>query len=344
MMRKLFALLLAVLALAGCSCGWRGYEQENLKKYIKAGEFPVITPVPPRDPTDREIEARVEELMSEAAVFVISDKPYEEGMMATLNVTATYNGEPLESLSGEITVWQTERLDEIQKVLASAALGKRAGESSGVKIAVPAGYTEEIESGIAADFRVSVLAVHESDISALTDENAGRVLPGCRTASEVREKVCAQLSDVSEENEALRYGAWNSYMSSSTLLKVPYEVYMGFYAALIQPYKSLAELKEITLEKYVSDYCGMTLNELEASLSEKAMSKTKEALLVHYTAKTLSLSYTYAELDGYAEKQMQTGDGDFENAEDYINYFGRDNVIIELLREKIMDFYTSSDS
>lgn len=342
-MKKIIAILISVLVLAGCSRGWRGYEQENLGKYIKPGEFPVITPLSPRDPSEEEIEARVEELILEAAVFVISDKPYGNGMMATLNVNATYNGEPLESLSGEITVWRTERLDSVQSAVASAAEGKKAGESITVKIAVPAGYAEEIESGIAADFRISVLSVHESDISVLTDENAARVLPGCRTAAEVREKVRAQLSDVSEENEALRYDAWNSYMSSSTLLKVPYEAYMSFYNDLILPYRSLAELKEITLEKYVSDYCGMSLNELEASLSEKAMSKTKEALLVHHTAKSLSLSYTYADLDEYAERQMQSGDGDFENAEDYINYFGRENVIIAVLREKIMDFYTSGN-
>lgn len=99
-----FLILLSFLCLNlfGCSkSGWKGYEKDDLSKYISLGEYRGLTyKSVSADVSEEEIAKKIDELTKEHSYeAVITDRKAEEGDTALVSVVCRIDGEEFSELS-----------------------------------------------------------------------------------------------------------------------------------------------------------------------------------------------------------------------------------------------------
>ncbi len=340
----LLALCIVLCVLPACTKSWQGYENENLDRYLSygtLGEIKYVYCEVSDEDVEKEMSDRLEALATDTALT--DGRAFGDGCSALINAfAADADGKELTEAALNNVLCVAGRGDSVTGAITQAMYGTHAGESFSVNVKIPAGYFRELKAETDAVFSVSILCIYSHSVPDLTDDVCATILPGSKGAEHIRKEIRQNIKEEREKelNEAAAYAVWNEYLATAFIKKLPYEVYMSYYNHLEYPYEVLAEAAEKSLDEYIADATGMTKREFESLLSSKALEKTKNALLVHATAKKAGLTCDNATLEMYAEKIAGQSDGEFENGESYIEYMGEDEVRCDCLLEMIFDYYT----
>ncbi|MBQ0101689.1 MAG: hypothetical protein KBT31_02710 [Firmicutes bacterium] len=327
--------ILAVIILSSCGKAWLGFDDEDLSKYVTLAEF---TPIERLiyEPTEDEISASFTEAVNEHLVPVITDGAYGGNMIAKCVIYVFVNGES----DPEMTLNDYEIT--MGNFLSDYITGKKSGDTAEAKAISKSLLFPLSDDGEKIDLKINIISVKKYEIPEFDEKFCSTVRPGCRTESELKERIAGEIKKAKEEEHNLDafYKNWSDYCAGCTFSELPYELYIGYFNGMKYAYEALAESAGVSYRDYVEKYCDTTVEELEKTMIDKAISKAKTSLIVFATAKKAGITVTESDLFSYAEKIAESSEGEFESADEVILYYGEDELKEEYLMTLITEHYT----
>lgn len=344
-MRKLFAILVMAVLIFTVSCtdnAWKGFDNEDLSKYVVLGEYKGLTYNKPEINIDpNTVEEQINAMLEAASELVETERGATSSSAVKIDRYCFLNGvsTPELSVEGQTYYIDAEYDDVVIDAIRMACIGAKKGDTINVNLTLPAGYKGIVEQQANAEFRVTVLNVYEKITPQLNDKTAQMLIPGCNTVDDLRNTVTKrlekQLLDVSMDK--IRAELKERLINSSTVKKLPVTVLNAYYEDSITLYKRLADALEMSLEEYAENELAMTGEELESMVAGIANARTKEVLVLYSVVKKENIIFTDAVLMEYAEKMAARSEGIFKSGEEYLSYYGKNAVAEDYLWEKVVD-------
>ncbi len=344
-MRKLFAILVMAVLIFTVSCtdnAWKGFDNEDLSKYVVLGEYKGLTYSKPEINIDSNtVEEQINAMLEAASELVEIENGATSSSAVKIDRYCFLNGvsTPELSVEGQTYYINAEYDDVVIDTIRMACFGAKKGDTIKVELTLPAGYKGIVDQGTNAEFRVTVLSVYEKVTPEMNDSIAQTLIPGCNTVNELRDTVTKrlekQLLDVSMDK--VRAELKDRLINSSTVKKLPVAVLNAYYEDSMTLYRRLADALDMPLEEYAKKELGMTGEELESMVTGIANTRTKESLVLYSIVKEENITFTDATLVEFAEKMAARSEGIFKSGEEYLSYYGKNAVIEDYLWTMVLD-------
>ncbi|MBQ4065886.1 MAG: hypothetical protein IJD10_07275 [Clostridia bacterium] len=332
---------LCLLLLASCGAqGWQGFDKEDLSAYLTLGNYKGL-PYTDYDTavTKDEVEAAIRQRLEAATPLTPADAPVADGLTVTFDRFCFLNGVSTPSLSEEGGTYRvgTRYEDAAVNSLLEQMKGMKLGDTAELTVTLHEGYLSAGSSSCDAVYRVTVRAVYEKKLPALTDAVASRLMAGVKTADELRMALREKLEAEKRTEADYRIEAelWQALLEESQVISHPAELYRLHYDELYGNYQDLADAVTMELDAYLSSYLGMTAAELGEKLQAETEAAVKERLVLHAVAKAEGLGCTEEEVKAFADLRATEG-SIFESGTDYLAFYGTETVTEQLLKEKVL--------
>ena len=312
-MKKLFALLLAALLLAGfAACGnapaqTAATEEESgpdypdyefdLTPYIRLPEHGALRAVydDPTVCTDGEIEEAILQVMLTYAEFLPEtvDRPIELYDRVTLAYYGYVDGEVVDDLvETDATVVVGKKSDSIiETVLSDALLGAKPGEIVAAEYLYPEDAYFSSLAGKKVLFEAHIASIEYAVIPPCDDEFVQQFEEyGFETVADFREQVKRDILQQKEENKIS--AVWDAFLDGVEILGYPEGPMQWYRDSYEKDYLSTADEYGVTLTEYLATFLQITPDVYEKQKEEFARKnvKTDMALmqLVRESGVTLS--------------------------------------------------------
>lgn len=335
-------LLMAAVLLTSCEGDmWRGYDQEDLTRYLTLGTYRGLSyTVADVTVTEEEIDEAIRQRLEASTELTATEEPIAEGTTVTFDRFCFLSGVSTPVLSEEGGTYRcgTSYEDPVIPALLSQMVGMVQGDTAELTVTLPEGYLGEGSPACEALYRVTVRALYVKRLPPLTDGLAATLMPGVETVEELRAALRAEKeSEVQKTAERLlKATLWEQLVAESQLIERPFLLYQEQYSLLYGQYEALAAASSRELEEYLTSSLGMSLTDWEANLARQAEAAVKEALVLHSVVKQEQITCSEEELQAYAERCAREGDV-FESGADYLAYYGAEAVTEQYLKEAVMD-------
>lgn len=339
----LVAVIAGILLLAGCGgketadtvvSDTEASEMEvldyEIKDYVKLGEYKKLSvkyPVP--TVTDDDIEMSIMNLTDENTEYNPVDRAIVNGDYVNIDYTGTMNGEEFEGGSAEdfeLTLGEGEFLDDFEENL----IGKSAGESTTFTITFPEDYDDEL-GGKEAEFTVKINSVSEVVVPEYNDAFVASVTDYDTT--EAYEEFLSEdllLSAKEEAKSASGEDALMQAVENATINGYPQALYDFCYNDTVETYQSYAEMFGMDYDEFMSEFMG------DEDLGEVTLSWVNEILVCQAIAEEEGFEITDKSYE--EEAQDLAAEYGYESVEDFTADYGKVSIIVNLLREKTIDF------
>ncbi len=352
--KRLAALVCAVLivgaAIASCSGGvWKGYEQTDLSKFIKVGQYKGVNVLLNTElVTDEEIQNKIDQDLV-AAIYEseITDRPVEVGDHVRFNYVGTVDGVADLNFMGQDTVVQIgtnvfyPQLGDIE----SAFIGHSVGDVFTVVGTFPENYVNEsIENsesyaGKSITFEITVNKIFDYIAPELNDDFVKQVSTTSTTVDEYREEVRSKIIEERKENihQQKVYGSWAAVMDTVEVIEYPKTELNAAVKAIEESYLTLARNIDpsMTLEDYVTGFLNMTMDEFNEQTLKYAQNTVTEQLVLYYIAQQENISVSNEEYESllveYADKY------EFASADEFEDYYGSELILQSMLFDKVVN-------
>ncbi len=321
MKKRIMTLVTGILAsaavLTGCS-GSKGLETDALSISVYKGvEIDEIQK--PAEVTDEDVENTIQSsLQMNATQEEITDRPVEDGDIATIDFTGKINGQEFEGGSSTdypLTIGSGLFLDGFE----DSVIGHNIGDTYDWQGKFPDNYQNAEYAGKDVVFTITVKGIAEESVPELNDNFVKSVSEKSKSVKEYKEEVRKQLTDDNETSYENQVGqaVWQKVLENTEIKKYPEDEMKELSKTLIDQYKSMAEYAEQDYETYIQEQMGYSVEEFEKQVEEAAKASLKQSMVTEAIAdkekiklsnkeykeqlKKIADSYMYEDVDALKE-------------------------------------------
>ncbi len=321
MKKRIMTLVTGILAsaavLTGCS-GSKGLETDALSISVYKGvEIDEIQK--PAEVTDEDVENTIQSsLQMNATQEEITDRPVEDGDIATIDFTGKINGQEFEGGSSTdypLTIGSGLFIDGFE----DSVIGHNIGDTYDWQGKFPDNYQNAEYAGKDVVFTITVKGIAEESVPELNDNFVKSVSEKSKSVKEYKEEVRKQLTadnETSYENQ-VGQAVWQKVLENTEIKKYPEDEMKELSKTLIDQYKSMAEYAEQDYETYIQEQMGYSVEEFEKQVEEAAKASLKQSMVTEAIAdkekiklsnkeykeqlKKIADSYMYEDVDALKE-------------------------------------------
>ena len=321
MKKRIMTLVTGILAsaavLTGCS-GSKGLETDALSISVYKGvENDEIQK--PAEVTDEDVENTIQSsLQMNATQEEITDRPVEDGDIATIDFTGKINGQEFEGGSSTdypLTIGSGLFIDGFE----DSVIGHNIGDTYDWQGKFPDNYQNAEYAGKDVVFTITVKGIAEESVPELNDNFVKSVSEKSKSVKEYKEEVRKQLTDDNETSYENQVGqaVWQKVLENTEIKKYPEDEMKELSKTLIDQYKSMAEYAEQDYETYIQEQMGYSVEEFEKQVEEAAKASLKQSMVTEAIAdkekiklsnkeykeqlKKIADSYMYEDVDALKE-------------------------------------------
>ncbi len=321
MKKRIMTLVTGILAsaavLTGCS-GSKGLETDALSISVYKGvEIDEIQK--PAEVTDEDVENTIQSsLQMNATQEEITDRPVEDGDIATIDFTGKINGQEFEGGSSTdypLTIGSGLFIVGFE----DSVIGHNIGDTYDWQGKFPDNYQNAEYAGKDVVFTITVKGIAEESVPELNDNFVKSVSEKSKSVKEYKEEVRKQLTDDNETSYENQVGqaVWQKVLENTEIKKYPEDEMKELSKTLIDQYKSMAEYAEQDYETYIQEQMGYSVEEFEKQVEEAAKASLKQSMVTEAIAdkekiklsnkeykeqlKKIADSYMYEDVDALKE-------------------------------------------
>ena len=276
--------------------------------------------------SDEDVDDEVESLRERFATLKDVERPAADGDIATIDLKATRDGEPVEG--GEVSgysykVGSGDMLDGIDEALR----GMSAGEETTFTSQLLGGDL----SGQDVEVSVSLSAVKEQELPELDDEFA-QTASEFDTIEELREDVTTRLerSKRLEQAAAARDAVLEQLLDSAEI-PLPESVVAEELAGRRQEIEQQLTYAGTSMEQYL-DNEKQTIDEFEAELEKRVRDAMASQFLLDEIAKAEEIGIEQEELSEHLFRRAQQSG---QNPDEFVKHMVEHNHIPEMVSEVV---------
>ena len=201
------------------------------------------------------------------------------------------------------------------------------------KAVFPEEYDEEL-GGKTAEFTVTVNAVSAAETPEYNDAFVSQV-SDCKTVEEYEKQVREELLESAKEESAsaAKESALSLAVENAQVEGYPQQLYDLFYQEAVEGYQAFAEMFGMEYEDLLAEFG-------EESLDEEAVYRINEYMVAQAIAEAESITITEKNYQEEAEKLAT--EYEYETLEEFEADYGKEYIITQLIRERVLDFLYGS--
>ena len=292
-------------------------------------------PIMETEPTEDDIQNRLQAEREKNARTVTVDRPAEIGDILTINFTGYIDDEPFEGGSAEdyeITLGSKTFIDTFEDQL----VGHNVGDDVDVNVTFPDDYSQEAFQGKPALFKVEILEIQAKEMPELNDEFAQDVSE-FETLAEFRDDLTIKIRE-SKEQQALM--AKRAHIVQQLVEKAVMEIPEAMYTARVEEMTEEMRYRlwqqGMELEQYLG-FTGMTLNDLQKNYQTPAKEDVQARLVLEAVAKKEQLEVNDEELKEHLQK-ISLPSQDVDEMLAKFSQERKDAFTQDVLNQKALDF------
>jgi len=346
----LFILIMSFsLSVVGCAAGWKGYENANLSKYLKLGDYKNLEyELKNVEVTEDEIDEEIESILqSHSEKKSITDRAAKSGDYVTVGYTVSVDGKVVEEFTVKETTFKigTEEAAEHMKGMYNTLVGLNPGETAEFKTTYPEDYSHPIHkdmdiAGKEAIFTLTLKDLFTMSVPKLTDSFASKISNGDYPTVESYRKAVKDSIRLVKDNIATAEvidSVWERVIENSEVIMYPEEELKIVENTHREMYELYAKSYNMSLEEFLSKAYKMTLEDFEAGIKDTAEKTVKEFLVMYSIAKKENISVTPEEYSsGLADMVAQSSE--FSSAAEFEEYYGVKAIESSILLDKVKTF------
>ncbi|MBQ2545167.1 MAG: trigger factor [Clostridia bacterium] len=351
-MKKILALVLAVLTLGMCAAGCKKTEDDlltakynyDLSEYIKLAEYKNLPAVGYHiEVTDEAIE---QQILSSRSYYSrlndVTDRGAALGDTVYIDYVGTIGGEEFDGGSetdAELVLGSGTYFDDFE----NAIVGAMPESTLSVDLTFPDPYYQFPEhAGEDVHFEITVHEVCEQELPEYTEDFV-RAYLGYGSKAEYEAAARQSLEDYYRDiyYQYVSDQVWDVVYENTEVIKWPDTEVSEYYNAMVESNQAYAEVMGLNFATYVSLYFdGMTEEEFYSTAKEEAEQKIKEEMIVYAIARRENLSLSEAE---YTKRATEYATKYYEMAsleafeETYDKPLIRQTILSDLVHEFIVD-------
>lgn len=280
--------------------------------------------------TAEAVKDRVNEHLAEYADYKTVTRAIKNGDYVSLLFTGTSDGETVVDNSSEameIHIGDMEYGEEFDQKL----IGQKTGASMDFTIK----YAEDDDTtsfaGMTVKYHVKIDEVSEEVLPEYTDDFVTENL-GYNTRKEYEASVKKELQNEYTEtsSSALQEALINQVIKTSKIKSYSETLYQSYYDAVIDNYKSLAEMFGTT-EEDLYDQFGIG----ESDLKQEALDYLYRYLVVNAIAENENITISDKEYNSKCKQYAK--ENEYSSTKEYIKDYGKENIENMILEEKVLN-------
>ena len=292
-------------------------------------------PIVETEPTEEDIENRMQAEREKNARIVTVDRASQMGDTVTINFTGYIDDKPFEGGHAEeyeLTLGSKNFIDTFEEQL----VGKSVGDDVDVNVTFPDDYSKEELRGKPALFKVEILEVRAREMPELNDEFAQDVSE-FDTLEELREDLMNKLRE-EKEQQALFEKRTNlvQQLVEKAEMEIPEVMYTARVEELIEELRYRLWQRGLNLEQYLA-FSHMTMDSLKENYGPSAKEEVEGGLVLEAIAKNEKFEISDEELLEHI-KQIAPSGQDPEKLIEDMSDDRKKSFIQDLLKQKALDF------
>jgi len=292
-------------------------------------------PIMETEPTEEDIQNRLQSEREKNARSVTVERPAEMGDIITINFKGYIDDEPFEGGEAEdydLTLGTNTFIDTFEAQL----VGHEVGDDVDVNVTFPDDYGKEEFQGKAALFKVEILEVQAREMPELNDEFAQDVSE-FETLAEFRESLTNKIRE-EKENQASMAKRSNivQQLIEKAVMDIPEAMYTARVEEMTEEMRFRLWQQGMELEQYLS-FSQMTLTDLQKNYEKPAKEEVEARLVLEAIAKKEAFEASDEELREHIEKMAMPS----QNVDEILSNLNEDrkeNIIKDILNQKALDF------
>lgn len=324
MKKKMFIfaiLLILIFSVTGCS---QPYDFD-ITEYLTLGTYSGIEVS--LSERETELEQKINTLLEENSTEnEITDRSVKNGDIANIDYTGTLNGEAFaggSSTNYNLEIGSGSFIDGFEEGI----IGKNIGDIFDIKTVFPDDYADnESLAGQEVNFNIKVNSIKEIIIPELNDDFIKEF-----TDYETIDEYKTETRKVLKENYI-----WNKVIENSVIISYPKKYVEKYYNNMIDNYTSYAVQYNYTLEQFLSQSTGQTIEDFLKEAAEYAKSQVKQEMLMYSIARTENISIDNNE---YKDKSIEFAEKfGFKTVPEMEKAYTKETVRTNMLMEKVMNY------
>jgi len=293
------------------------------------------------DPTEEEIEKRLQQEMEKNARTITVDRPARNGDIATINFVGYLKHE-----NGELTPFDGGEGNDYELALGSKTfidnfedqlVGHSVGDDVDVHVTFPEEYTKEEFSGKPALFKVEILEIQAKELPELNDEFAQDVSE-FDTLAEYRQNILESMKDEKEQQSTIEKQNYIiGQLVKMAVMEVPEAMYTARIDEMIVDLIRRLDYQGIELRQYML-FNNLTEDTLRDSYKTMAKNEVDSSLVLEAIAKKENFEISRQELIEYVEINSKHLKEPAEKFIDSLSYRRKLDLEQDLLIQKALDF------
>lgn len=364
MKKKLLTVLLAVsMVMTLCACGSDKEDSAttenadatasgsvstkdfNPDDYVTIGEYEGLeVTVDVVNFTDADVEeqvqAEVEYYVESADLYkytVTDKKVVEEGDITNIDYVGKKDGVAFDGGTAQghhLEIGSGAFIEGFEEGL----IGKNVGETVVLNLTFPEEYHSEELAGAAVTFDVTINSIDTREMPELTDQLVVDMNVELSTVQELKDTIRNYIQESCDEtNQTERETAvWDAVYATCTIDEVPQELIDDAYALITENSEMYAGYYGATVEEFITNYMGMTMEEYEAESKASALETSKEKMAVAAIAKRAGIELSDADVQAAAEAEYE--EYGYETAQELLDDIGLGAYYDYVLSKKVYEY------
>lgn len=303
-MKKLGLIIaLGILSAFTCACGNTAEEGtvESLlsDKYVTLGDYKNLeVTLDYSEPTEEQIQSEIEsDLNSLSEEKEVSGRAVKEGDIVNIDYVGTKDGVAFDggTASGyDLTIGSGQFIPGFE----SGLIGANIGDDVSLNLTFPENYTEEL-AGADVVFDVKINSIKEKVVPELTDEIVASIGDGYSSVADYKEAVKEELyqSAKTTAEDVAKSNLMTKAVENATVKDVPQWLVDNMAVNVKSSAESYAAMFGVSMEDFVEQALGETMEQFELECDEKGKENAKEILVVYAIAAKENLVLPEEELN-----------------------------------------------
>jgi len=292
-------------------------------------------PIIETEPTDDDIEKRLQDELEKNSRLITVDRAAEMGDTVSINFTGYIDGEPFEG--GEATDYDLHLgskslIDTFEDQL----VGHVAGDEVDVNVTFPDDYGKTDLQGKPALFKVELLEVQGREMPELDDDFAQDVSE-FDTLEEFREDLISKIREEKENRANVeKRASVVAQLVEKAVMEVPEAMYTARIEEMTEEMRYRLWTQGLGLEQYLS-FSRMTMADLHDNYQAPAKEEVEARLVLEAVAKKEDFAISDEELHEYIGKIAMPNQSVDDILEE-MNEHRKKALIQDLKNQKALDY------
>lgn len=198
----------------------------------------------------------------------------------------------------------------------SGLIGHIVGETTTLNLTFPENYHSEDLAGEAVTFDVTINSINTKEMPEVTDELIAKFDLGFDTMEAYKDDLRLYFEETCEETNKTERSTvvWDAVYAVCDVKEPPKEFVDNLKAAISKSAEMYAQYYGVTLEEFITNYMGQTMEEYEAECEASAVENAKQKLAIAAVAKKAGIEVSEADIKATAEAEYE--DYGYETVED----------------------------